>query len=193
MNYKLLALIVLLAIFFFGSREGFVDFGLSGWSKPVENFNVDEVETKVDLSQFKRELTDIAPSDLSKIIDTMTAFMQNKTGKCLTPIETIYVNKYSGPQGEVMYDNRVMFYDTKHFFVTEVMSKLLKNDNDSYTVASMRTQVPSRDVSGPAAMNDDVQQMSTFVDQDELLTAINPSKSGMEAVLKALSKNTKQE
>lgn len=193
MDYKLLALLILLALFFVGTREGFVDFGLSGWSKPVENFDVDITEKKFDFSQFKRELTDISPADLSKLIEVTKGFMKQKTGKCLTPIETVYVNRYTGPQGEVLYDSRMMFYDTKHYFVTELMGKLLKNDDNSYTVASMRTQVPAQDVSGPAAMNDSVTQMSQFVQKDDLLAAINPSKTGMQAVLKALNKNTTQQ
>jgi hypothetical protein len=186
MNCTLVILLIILVCVFMGTKEGFVDFGLSGWEKPVAKFNVNEDPDPVDMSQYTQDLTDIAPSKIASILETVKSFMKEKTQKCLVPIETIYVNKYTGPRG-TMYDTRFMFYDTKSYFVTELMSKVMEQgDTGNFTVSSARTQVPAADASGPQGSLPSSGCASAFLPDTELLQSINPSKSGMEAVLKAL-------
>jgi hypothetical protein len=186
MNCTLVILLIILFCVFMGTREGFVDFGLSGWEKPVAKFNVNEDPDPLDMSQYTRDLTDIAPSKISSILATVKDFMKEKTSKCLVPLETIYVNKYSGPRG-AMYDTRFMFYDPKSYFVTELMSKVVEQgDTNNFTVSSVRTQVPAADASGPQASLPSSGCASAFLPDTELLQSINPSRNGMEAVLKAL-------
>ena len=186
MNCTLVILLIILVCVFMGTKEGFVDFGLSGWEKPVAKFNVNEDPDPLDMSQYTQDLTDIAPSKIGSILNSIKSFMKEKTQKCLVPIETIYVNKYTGPRG-TMYDTRFMFYDTKSYFVTELMSKVLEQgDTDNFTVSSVRTQVPAADASGPQGSLPSSGCASAFLPDTQLLQSINPSKSGMEAVLKAL-------
>ena len=189
MNYTLLFLVFLLAILLWGSKEGFVDFGLSGWTPPVDHYSFVENNMKIDMNTYKKDLTDISTSKLANIISSVQVYAKEKTGQCLQPIETIYVNKYSGPQG-AMYDTRLMFYDAKNYFMTELMTKLLEKPGGEgdFQVASMRTQIPAGDASGPGGMDlGQIQPNSAFLPQSEILKSIAPSKTGMEAVLKTLA------
>tara|TARA_R110002074_G_scaffold123161_1_gene258434 strand:+ start:211 stop:834 length:624 start_codon:yes stop_codon:yes gene_type:complete len=191
MNYTLLLLVFLLAILLWGSREGFVDFGLSGWSKPVDHYSFVEKDMNIDMNTYKKDLTDITTTKLRNIISSIQVYAKAKTQQCLEPIETIYVNKYSGPQGS-MYDTRMMFYDQKNYFMTEIMTKLLEKPggDGTFQVASMRTQIPAGDASGPAGSDMSASQpMSQFLPQIDILDSISPSKTGMEAVLKSISKD----
>ena len=191
MNYTLLLLVFLLAILLWGSREGFVDFGLSGWSKPVDHYSFVEKDMNIDMNTYKKVLTDITATKLRNIISSIQVYAKAKTQQCLEPIETIYVNKYSGPQGS-MYDTRMMFYDQKNYFMTEIMTKLLEKPggDGTFQVASMRTQIPAGDASGPAGSDMSASQpMSQFLPQIDILDSISPSKTGMEAVLKSISKD----
>ena len=89
-----------------------------------------------------------------------------------------------------MYDTRLMFYDAKHYFMTELMTKLLEKPGEqgAFQVASMRTQIPAGDASGPGGMDlGQIQPTSAFLPQIDILKSISPSKTGMEAVLKTLS------
>tara|TARA_R110002074_G_scaffold282245_1_gene453768 strand:- start:1572 stop:2177 length:606 start_codon:yes stop_codon:yes gene_type:complete len=189
MNYTLLLLVFLLAILLMGSREGFVDFGLSGWTPPVDHYSFVDDNIKIDMNTYKKDITDISTSKLANLISSVQVYAKKTTNQCLQPIETIYVNKYSGPQG-ALYDTRMMFYDAKNYFMTEIMTKLLEKPGGegSFQVASMRTQVPADDASGPRGMDlGQLQPDSSFLPQSEILSSINPSKSGMEAVLKTLA------
>jgi len=189
MNCTLILILVILFFVFMGSKEGFVDFGFSGWEKPVAKFNVNEDPDPLDMSLYTQDLTDISPGKIGSIIETIQEFMKEKTKKCLVPLETIYVNKYSGPRG-TMYDTRFMFYDPSGYFVTELMGKVIEQgDTDTFTVSSVRTQVPAADASGPQGSLPSSGCASAFLPDTELLKAINPSSSGMEAVLKSLSIN----
>ena len=191
MNYLIVALAILLFICFCGTREGFVDFGLSGYHKPVGEFSMVEDVQDVDISSYKRDITQMPVSVINDVTQVVQSFIRERTGKCLQPIETIYVNKYSGETG-VMYDTRFMFYDPKHFFVSEIMARVLKNNkSDTYTISSVRTQVPSADQSGPSPYGG--ASVDTFVSQPEILSAINPSNDALEAVSKALEQNKPQE
>ena len=188
MNYTLLILAILLLILLCGSREGFVDFGLSGWTKPVDNYSFVDKDMNIDMQEYKKDLTDIGTNKLSNIIYSVQQYAKKSTGQCLQPIETIYVNKYSGPQG-TLYDTRLMFYDQKHYFMTELMTRLIETGDGNFQVASMRTQIPASDSSGPGGMDLPAPGNSPgeFLQQREILKAVAPSKSGMEAVLKALA------
>ena len=190
MNYTLLILSILLLILLCGSREGFVDFGLSGWTKPVDHYSFVDKDMDIDMQKYKKDLTDIGTNKLSNIIYTVQQYAKKNTGQCLQPIETIYVNKYSGPQG-TLYDTRLMFYDQKHYFMTELMTRLIETaGGDGFQVASMRTQIPASDSSGPGGMDlpdPTGSNPGEFLQQREILKAVSPSKSGMEAVLKALA------
>ena len=195
MNYTLLLLVFLLAILLLGSREGFVDFGLSGWSKPVDHYSFVDKDMNIDMNTYKKVLTDITATKLRNIISSIQVYAKDKTQQCLEPIETVYVNKYSGPQGS-MYDTRMMFYDQKNYFMTEIMTKLLEKPggDGTFQVASMRTQIPAGDASGPAGSDMSASQpMSQFLSNPEILQNIAPSKSGMEAVLKALKQDASGE
>ena len=195
MNYTLLLLVFLLAILLWGSREGFVDFGLSGWSKPVDHYSFVDKDMNIDMNTYKKDLTDITAKKLRNIISSIQVYAKAKTQQCLEPIETIYVNKYSGPQGS-MYDTRMIFYDQKHYFMTEIMTKLLEKPggDGTFQVASMRTQIPAGDASGPAGSDMSASEpLSQFLPQPEILKSIAPSKTGMEAVLKSLKQDASGE
>ena len=187
MNYLVVALVILMAICFWGSREGFVDFGFSGYHKPVGDLNFSDELQAVDTSNYKRDSTVIPLEKLNAIANVVTEYLKNKTGKCMQPIETIYINKYSGESGD-MYDTRFMFYDPKHFFVAEILAKVLQNKkSDQYMISSVRTQVPSVDQSGPLPYGGGA--TSQFVEYPEILNSINPSNNALQAVSKALEEN----
>ena len=191
MNYTLLLLVFLLVILLWGSREGFVDFGLSGWTKPVDHYSFVEKDMNIDMNAYKKQVTDVTTGKLSHIIATVQNYAKAKTGQCLQPIETIYVNKYTGPQGN-MYDTRVMFYDQKNYFMTELMTKLLEKpgDDSGFQVASMRTQIPAGDASGPQGSDmSQSEPLSAFLPQIDILSSISPSKTGMEGVMKSISQD----
>ena len=191
MNYLIVALVILLFICFYGTREGFVDFGLSGYHKPVSEFSMVADVQDVDISNYKRDIAPIPVPVINEVTQVVQEFIRQRTGKCLQPIETIYINKYSGDNGSV-YDTRFMFYDPKHFFVSEIMAKILQNKGaDAYSISSVRTQVPSADQSGPSPYGGNA--ADSFISQPEILSAINPSKDAMEAVSKALEQNKPQE
>jgi len=191
MKYLILVLVALMAICFFGSREGFVDFGFSGYHKPVSDFDfADEVQA-IDMSQFKRDLTKIPPGKLNDLVEVVKHTIKTKTGKCMTPVQTIYVNKYSGDKASV-YDTRFMFYDPKHFFASEILAKVIQNnDSDEFMVGTIRTQVPTSAV-GPQAFGGDVAQ-SEFESYPQLLKDVGPNQTTLQAVSKALKQNEPQQ
>ena len=58
----------------------------------------------------------------------------------------------------------------------------------------MRTQIPAGDASGPAGSDMSASEpLSQFLPQPEILKSIAPSKSGMEAVLKAIKQDSSAE
>ena len=175
MNYTLLLLVFLLVILLWGSREGFVDFGLSGWTKPVDHYSFVEKDMNIDMNAYKKQVTDVTTGKLSHIIATVQNYAKAKTG----------------PQGN-MYDTRVMFYDQKNYFMTELMTKLLEKpgDDSGFQVASMRTQIPAGDASGPQGSDmSQSEPLSAFLPQIDILSSISPSKTGMEAVMKSISQD----
>ena len=187
MNYLVIALVILLFFCFCGSREGFVDFGFSGWHKPVEDFNFSEDVQDVDLSTYTKDLTEIPTAKLDAIAQVVKAAVNKITGKCMQPIETIYINKYTGSTGDA-YDARFMFFDHKHSFVAEILAKVLQNKgSDEYTIASVRTQVPAADISGPAAYGGN--GAAGWVEYPQILKDISPSKDALAAVTKSLQEN----
>ena len=187
MNYLIIALAILLAICFCGSREGFVDFGFSGWQKPVEDFSFSKDVQDVDLSTYTRDTSEIPISKLNDIAQVVQHSVKKITGKCMKPIETIYINKFSSETGDA-YDTRFMFFDPKHSFVSEILAKVLQNKgSDDYSIASIHTQVPSNDTSGPLPYGDNSQ--AQWVEYPEILTSISPSKDALGAVTKALEEN----
>ena len=190
MNYLTVALILILFFCLCGSREGFIDHGFSGMHKPVDNFNFSVDVQAVDTSNYKKDLTQIPVDKLNEIAMVVQQYITQYTGNCMQPIETIYINKYTGDGGD-MYDTRFMFYDPIHFFVVEILAKVLQNDGSTeYMVATISTQVPSSDSSGPSAYNGN--SAGTFVEYPEILSSIAPSKDAMDAVVKSLKENTQQ-
>lgn len=185
MNYLVIALVLLLVFCFWGSREGFVDFGFSGAHKIARNVSFSEDIQDVDLSSYKRDLTEIPIAKLDAIAQVVQHAVNRITGKCMQPIETIYINKYSGETGDA-YDARFMFYDAKHSVATEILAKVLQNEgSDEYMIAQVRTQVPSADRSGPAAFTSGNQ--AQWVEYPEILKSVAPSKDAMDAVVKSLN------
>ena len=188
MKYLVLVLTALMAICFFGSREGFIDFGFSGYSKPVSDFSISDDAQGVDMTQYRRDTTDIPTGKLSDIVEIVKSTISKKTGKCMVPIQTIYINKYSNDKAAV-YDTRFMFFDPKHSFASEILAKIIQNnDSDEFTVGSIRTQVPSNYTSGPAAFTGDV-KASSFEAYPQILKDIAPSQNALQAVSIALKQN----
>lgn len=191
MKYLILVLIVLMAICFLGSREGFVDFGFSGYHKPVSDFSFADESQAVDMSQYTRDVTKIPSNKISDIVEVVKSTIKNRTGKCMIPIQTIYINKYSGADATV-YDTRFMFFDPKHSFASEILAKLIQNnDSDDFMIGSIRTQVPSSYESGPEAFRGDVSG-SSFEEYPQLLKNIAPSSDALQAVSRAVKQNTVQ-
>lgn len=191
MKYLILVLAVLMVICFCGSREGFIDFGFSGYHKPVSDFSFADDAQAIDMSQYKRDVTKIAPNKISDIVEVVKSTILNRTGKCMVPIQTIYINKYSSDKASV-YDTRFMFFDPKHSFASEILAKLIQNnDSDDFMIGSIRTQVPSMYASGPAAFRGDVAG-SSFEEYPQILRDIAPSQNAFQAVSRAVKQNAVQ-
>ena len=169
MNYTLVALAVILMVFLCGSREGFIDFGLSGYVKPITNFKVSE-GAPVDVSQYKRDMTVLTRDEIAGIIKVMQESTKKESGQCLQPIQTIYINRYTGPQGD-MYDSRVMFFDQVHDFVTELSGQFLKNAGNTFSVLSLNTPKQISKSNGFSGGG-----ISNFLPQETMESAIAPSK-----------------
>ena len=188
MKYLILVLVALMAICFFGSREGFVDFGFSGYHKPVSDFSFADEAQAIDMSQYTRDVTKIPPNKINDIVEIVKSTIQNRTGRCMTPVQTIYINKYSSDKASV-YDTRFMFFDPKHSFASEILAKLIQNNgSDEFMVGSIRTQVPSTYESGPVAFRGDTAG-STFEEYPQLLKDIAPSRDAFQAVSRAVKQN----
>lgn len=192
MNYLILVLAALMAICFCGSREGFIDFGFSGYHKPASDFNFSDETQAVDMSQYTRDLTEVPVDTVRDIVVAVNDALKVKTGACMTPVQTIYINKYSNNKASV-YDTRFMFYSPKHFFTTEILAKVVQNkDSPAYTVNTIRTQVPAASVGGPGPFGGEG-EASSFEEYPQLLRDIAPSSSALQAVSKALKQNAPQQ
>lgn len=178
MNYTLVALVLILMFLLCGSREGFVDFGFSGYKKPVTNFRVSDGDA-VDLSEYKRDETLLTSDEISSMIGAIQERTKTDTGECLQPVQTIYINKYTGPQGN-MYDSRIMFFDPAHQFVTELSSQLLKNTGNSFSILSIKTP---QEISDKNAFKGG--SIANFLPETDLQTAIAPTKGLLDNVVKA--------
>lgn len=187
MKYLILVLALLMVICFCGSREGFVDFGFSGYHKPVSDFSFDSETQAIDMSQYTKDITNIPAQKVNGIIDVLKSTILNTTGKCMIPIQTIYINKYSNDSSTI-YDTRFIFFDNKHSFASEILAKLIQNkDSEDFMVGSIRTQVPSNYV-GPDAFKGDVFG-SSYEEYPQLLKDISPSRDALQAVSMALKQN----
>ena len=187
MKYLILVLALLMVICFCGSREGFVDFGFSGYHKPVSDFSFDSETQAIDMSQYTKDITNIPAQKVNGIIDVLKNTILNTTGKCMIPIQTIYINKYSNDSSTI-YDTRFIFFDNKHSFASEILAKLIQNkDSEDFMVGSIRTQVPSNYV-GPDAFKGDVFG-SSYEEYPQLLKDISPSRDALQAVSMALKQN----
>lgn len=180
MNVLIISLLVLVIIACFGSREGFVDFGFSGYKKPVGRFAFTDTIQTVDVSAMEPLDDQLTPNEISSVIRAIQVYVKENHDVCLEPTQTIYINKYSPD----IYNARVMFYNKAHRFATEIVATL----NGTDTIASIRTQVPANDVSGPAGYTDAV--TSNFVQTDEFLQSVSPSKNAMDAVIRATAQDT---
>ena len=191
MNYLVFVLIALMVICFVGSREGFVDFGFSGYHKPASNFNFSEEVQAINMSDYRRDTTEIPVDKVNGIVQVVKHSLGQRIGRCMEPVETIYINKYSNDKASV-YDTRFMFYDPKHFFMNEILATVLQNNgSDDYMIGTIRTQVPSADVSGPLPYTEN--GGSHFEEYPQLLKDLGPSKSALDAVSKALKQNEQQQ
>ena len=191
MKYLVLVLVALMTICFMGSREGFVDFGFSGYHKPVSDFNFSDEVQAIDMSKYKRDSTEIPADKINGIVQVVRHSLKERTGKCMEPVETIYINKYSDDKASV-YDTRFMFYDPAHFFMSEILATIIQNNgSDDFMVGTIRTQVPSADVSGPNPYVSD--SHSQFDEYPQILKDVGPSKSALDAVSKALKQNEQQQ
>jgi len=150
MKWIPIALLIIVILICCGSREGFVDFGFSGYKKPVSNFSFTDTIQDVNLDNYKRDNSAVPAATIAGIINAVKVHLSEKHNVCMEPIETMYVDKYASG-GEVAYDSRMMFYSKDHHFAAEIMSKSIQNADGSVVVASVRTQVPSSDISGPSA------------------------------------------
>lgn len=183
MIYLLLVLGFVLLLLLDSTKENFVDFGFSGWKKPVDRLAL-SYGSPVNLSGYKRDLTVLSSTQIGGIIDAMMKAGKKATKMCLDPIETIYINKYSGEDGDI-YDSRVMFYSKDHYFAVELIGQV-KSEGNGYRVVSLRTQRPANDANGPTADSLQGFQAASFTPYDDMLKKVSPSKSAMEAVLKTL-------
>tara|TARA_Y100001936_G_scaffold106731_2_gene104850 strand:- start:13676 stop:14236 length:561 start_codon:yes stop_codon:yes gene_type:complete len=184
---KMMYLLLFVAVLFIvlrSTKEGFVDYGFSGWKKPVPRLTITDGKP-VDTSTLRRDLTVLSPDTIGGIVNAVAESAKQTTNMCFTPIETIYINKYSGESGD-FFDSRIMFYCPNNYFTVELISQV-RAEGTGYRVTSMRTQVPSNDANGPSGFANDTG--SVFVSHDELLKTVSPSNSAMNAVLKALEKN----
>ena len=178
MKLLVLAILVLVVIACFGSREGFVDFGLSGYKKPLGRFSFVDNQQNIDVSSLTPVEGALTADEVASVIRSMQEYVKSTQNVCLEPIQTIYVNKYSPD----IYNARVMFYNKSHRFVTELVATL----NGPETVVDIRTQVPSQDASGPDAFLGS-SDFSGFTDSNE----ISPSSSATDAVIKAVAEDTR--
>ena len=171
MKLPLIALAVIVAAVCLGSRESFVDFGLSGYKKPIGRFAFSDSIQNIDISSMKPEEGPVSPDEITTVIKSIQEYVKSKHNVCLHPVQTIYINKYSPD----IYDARVMFYNTTHHFGAEVMATMTGS-----TIASIRTRVPAEAVSGPVGFTDDT--ASPFLPADEVLKNIMPSKADLSAI-----------
>ncbi len=180
MKVLIVSLLVIVLIVCFGSREGFVDFGFSGYKKPVGRFAIDDIIQPVDVTSMTPEETSLSSADVSTIIRSIQVYVKDTHNVCLEPIQTIYINKYSPD----IYNARVMFYNKTHRFATELVATL----NGTNTIASVRTHVPAQDISGPAGYTSG--SGASFADTDDFLASVSPSKTAMDATIKAVAQET---
>ena len=182
MKLLILTILVLIVITCFGSREGFIDFGLSGYKKPVGRFSFVDTLQNIDVSTMTPVDEAISSNDIASIIRSIQVYVKDNYNVCLEPIQTVYINKYSPD----IYNARVMFYNKTHRFATEIVATL----NGPDTVADIRTQVPAQDVSGPVGFTDK-SDTAAFTNSDELLKSVSPSATAMDAVVKATAEDTR--
>ena len=175
----ILVLAVVIFVLACGSREGFIDFGFSGYKKPITNFELKDGDA-ADLSNYKRDLTKVTPSEISSIISVIQKTAKEQTGQCLDPIQTVYINRYTNPQGGSLFDSRVVFFDKSHHFVTELTAQMLKNSNDTFSVLSLRTQDEIARSNGFAGDGTG----ANFLPETDLASAVAPSKGLLDKVVK---------
>ena len=180
MHVLIVALLVIVLIVCFGSREGFADIGFSGYRKPVGRFAIDDTIQPVDVTSMEQIEAALTTAEVSSIIRSIQLYVKDNHSVCLEPIQTIYINKYSPD----IYNARIMFYNKTHLFATELVATL----NGTDTVASIRTHVPSGDVSGPAGYTDT--NTATFTSTNEFLESVSPSKTAMDAAVSAIAQDT---
>lgn len=166
MKWVLVTLLIFVIIVCCGSREGFVDLGFSGYKKPISDFSFTDTLQDVNLDNYKRDNSAIPPTTIASVINAIQGHLSEKHSVCMEPIETMYVDKYTN-QGEVAYNSRMMFYSKDHHFAAEIMSKSIQNADGSIVVASVRTQVPSSDISGPSAYSGEAAG-SEFINRVEI-------------------------
>lgn len=171
MKLPLIALAVIVTIACLGSREGFVDFGLSGYKKPIGRFAFAESTQNIDVSSMTPEEGPLSPDEIATVIKSIQEYVKSKHDVCLHPVQTIYINKYSPD----IYDARIMFYNTTYHFGTELVATL-----SGKTISSIRTSIPAEAISGPVGFTDDTS--SPFLPADEVLKNIVPSKADLSAI-----------
>lgn len=166
MKWVITALLIIVILVCCGSREGFVDFGFSGYKKPVSNFTFTDTIQDINLDNYKRDNSAVPTATIAGIINALQVHLAEKHNICMEPVETMYVDRYSSG-GNIVYNSRMMFYSKKHHFATEIMSKSMQNADGSVVIASVHTQVPSSDISGPSAYSGETKG-SKFVDRVEI-------------------------
>ena len=95
MKWIPITLLIIVILICCGSREGFVDFGFSGYKKPVSNFSFTDTVQDINLDNYKRDNSAVPPTTIAGIINSLKVHLSEKHSVCMEPIETMYVDKYS--------------------------------------------------------------------------------------------------
>lgn len=105
MNGLVVVLLIILVFLIAQERENY---------NPVTPIKVN-MGSKPQLSG-KEEDVAIPADFIAELLTKIQEHIKAETGLCMSPVQTIYVDKYSGD----FYDVRVMFYSPEHHFSSEI-------------------------------------------------------------------------
>ena len=186
MQWTLILVIVLvLAIICWPSmKENFIDFGFSGYRKPIDELSINKTVKEVDVSDYTKVLSNPSSEEVKDILNITQSYVNKNFGVCLHPILVNYVDKYTGPEdpktkkSDLMYKSRAMFFDSRQHFGVQVDSTVVNNE-----LVFVGTQTP---ISTYGIQMDDMEG-KPFVEYKTIMEDNKPSKSALDALITSLS------
>jgi len=181
MNAVLMFALLILVLMMMTTSEGFTEmFGFSGHTKPIGNIKLDDPRPKL---MGYNEAEAVLDNDMmEKFVLTANKEIMRRTGVSTYIIETIKVNRYTGPEDEIY---ECMFLVMKKggfsFGFSVVASFQVKNGN--VRIVSLRTQpIGVQAPSDVSAFENGGSEGKAFVEYDLVKVSAVPKQSEFQAV-----------